>query len=149
MQWGGIDSEEKRVWFVNVVSDYFDGREVDPDDLETILEQIMSDEFNTLLEDNSAFQVSKNLIKIYNECMQENYSTVERLRTNQPSTSSDVSTSIKATSEIDEDDSSDYESIDEMDEDHITTVETATVSSSKKEPIIDDEGFQLVTKRRR
>ena len=92
MQWGGHDSEDKRDWLIDVMVNYFDksnififnfqfnfyiyfdynlifvlfenidGKDTDVDDLETILNQVMTDEFNTLLEDDSAYQVSINNI---------------------------------------------------------------------------------------
>ncbi|CAG8515686.1 8396_t:CDS:2 [Funneliformis caledonium] len=110
MQWGGHDSEDKRDWLINVIAEYFDknGKGTDVDDLETILNQIMSDEFNTLLEDDSAYQISQDLIKMYNECK-----------------------------------SSTMEEDEKMDIDNSTTP-----SKLSNRPIIDDDGFTLVTRRK-
>ncbi|RHZ52939.1 hypothetical protein Glove_454g17 [Diversispora epigaea] len=168
MQWGGIDSSDKCDWFMNMVIDHFlksGGKEPHVDDLESILDQIMADEFNTLLEDDSAYQVSQHLIKLYNECMQGNYSNVEKLRLKQ--STKNVSNSARRISNGDEednssssgegdseDDSEDGNSneeeekdgdIDKMEVDHVIDKPAKT----KNEPIIDEEGFQLVTRRKR
>ncbi|CAG8774648.1 5273_t:CDS:2 [Cetraspora pellucida] len=121
MQWGGVDSEDKRDWFVDVVVEYFGkhGKGTHAEDIESILQQVMADEFSTLLEDDSAYQVSKDLIKLYAECIEGNYTSIDLLRSR-----------------------------------HITSVNSSIASSKKVksqqiEPIIDDEGFQLVTRRRK
>ncbi|CAG8763343.1 1960_t:CDS:2, partial [Acaulospora morrowiae] len=151
MHWGGTDSTDKRDWLINVVFEYFGkhGSEADVDDLETILEQVMSDEFNTLLEDNSAGQVSQKLIDVYNECMQENYTTVEALRSRHSSAPSASKKVVSGGDEEDDEDESDEEYGSEDNESVEEIDEMDVVPSSKKGPIIDDEGFQLVTKRRR
>ncbi|KAL1925565.1 uncharacterized protein VTP21DRAFT_448 [Calcarisporiella thermophila] len=81
-EWGGYDSAEKRDWMVDVVVDYFEkkGKKVEPDELEEILLQIMNDEFTVALEDDSAYQIGKDLVKLYNECITGNHSRVQRLR---------------------------------------------------------------------
>ncbi|CAG8698923.1 1711_t:CDS:2 [Dentiscutata erythropus] len=138
MQWGGIDSEDKRDWFVDVVVEYFGkhGKETYEEDVESILQQVMADEFNTLLEDDSAYQVSKHLIKLYAECIEGNYSSVDLLRSRH--TTSDDGENVNV------------QMIDAMDtSEDISSSNQNKMDSSKKEPIIDDEGFQLVTKRRK
>ncbi|KAJ1674393.1 rRNA accumulation- protein [Spiromyces aspiralis] len=79
--WGGPDSQEKRDWMVDMVVDLFDqkGKNVEPEDIEDRLIQIMSDEFNTVLDDGSAETVSQIIYKLYHECIHGNHSTVDRL----------------------------------------------------------------------
>ncbi|CAG8488995.1 10207_t:CDS:2 [Ambispora leptoticha] len=129
-QWGGVDSEEKRAWLAGVVVEQFEqnGKKTYADDLESILVQVMSDEFNTLLEDDSAYQLSQDLAKLYNECIQNNYATVDALQ--EKFMQQKNSTRKAQTDEIDK------------------GVEPSTQTTSKSQlPIIDDDGFQLVTKR--
>ncbi|PVU96057.1 hypothetical protein BB559_002509 [Furculomyces boomerangus] len=81
-QWGGPDSQEKRDWMVDVVVEEFGkkGSKIDQEDIEDLLLQIMEDEFECILEDNSASDVSYHLCKIYRECVKGDHSTVDKLR---------------------------------------------------------------------
>jgi pre-rRNA-processing protein TSR2 len=154
MQWGGHDSEDKRDWLIDVMVNYFDknGKDTDVDDLETILNQVMTDEFNTLLEDDSAYQVSQDLIKMYNECIQGNYSTIDLLQSNQKFIKQNAFFSKKAKNdEEDEVDSDDEEQqsgeSSAMKIDGMMDIDNLTIPS-KNEPIIDGDGFTLVTRKR-
>ncbi|KAF0525060.1 Pre-rRNA-processing protein TSR2-domain-containing protein [Gigaspora margarita] len=157
MQWGGVDSEDKRDWLVDVVVEYFGkhGKETYAEDVESILQQVMADEFYTLLEDDSAYQVSKDLIKLYAECMEGNYSSIDLLRSRHATSVNNNITSSKKVNQVEDDDDNDdknenIEIIDAMDiSEDVSSNNQNKMYSSKKEPIIDDEGFQLVTKRRK
>ncbi|CAI2171976.1 5665_t:CDS:2 [Funneliformis geosporum] len=160
MQWGGHDSEDKRDWFINVIVEYFDsnGKGTDDYDLETILIQIMADEFNTIIEDDSAYQISQDLIKMYNECIKGNYKTVDLLESKQKSPKQNLPSSKKAkNNDEDEDDSSNDDDgslqngeSSTMEGDDIMDMDNSTTPSKlpKNKPIIDDDGFTLVTRRK-
>jgi hypothetical protein len=61
-QWGGPDSDDKRDWLCGAIADMFTEREeTDEYDIESVLVQVMGDEFQVNLEDDSAWGV-----KIYN-----------------------------------------------------------------------------------
>ncbi|KAI8056029.1 Pre-rRNA-processing protein TSR2-domain-containing protein [Syncephalis plumigaleata] len=74
--------EEKRPWMCDILVDYFGQRaqRVEPEDVEDILLQIMQDEFNTMLEDGSAYELSKQLVTMYREVIRGNHRLVEQLR---------------------------------------------------------------------
>lgn len=73
---------EKRAWFEQTIVDYFDskGKRIDEDEMEEILAQIMSDEFNTLLEDDSAYMVAKQLVELFKQVTNNDHSMVQSLR---------------------------------------------------------------------
>ncbi|CAG8502189.1 873_t:CDS:2 [Paraglomus brasilianum] len=85
--WGGVDSEDKRDWFVGVVVEYYEknGQRTDPFDVEQILEQVMSDEFSTILEDDSAYQIAQTLSRMYTECLTNKSTIIDNLRAKQSS----------------------------------------------------------------
>src|SRR5271154_6814595 len=59
-EWAGPDSSSKRDWLGGVVVDLFSfpaGKQIEVDDLEELLLQILEDEFELRLEDDSAYQV--------------------------------------------------------------------------------------------
>lgn len=58
-QWGGPDSADKRDWLCGAVADLFVERpDTDAEDVEEVLLQVMVDEFDVNLEDDSAYLVS-------------------------------------------------------------------------------------------
>ncbi|OMJ16600.1 Pre-rRNA-processing protein TSR2 [Smittium culicis] len=81
-EWGGPNSIEKRDWIVDVVVDLFDkkGSKLEEDYIAELLEQIMEDEFETVLEDNSAQFVAKHLLELYKLCIKGDFSMADRLR---------------------------------------------------------------------
>ncbi|RUS28167.1 Pre-rRNA-processing protein TSR2-domain-containing protein [Jimgerdemannia flammicorona] len=168
LDWGGPDSAEKRDWFVDTVVGQFNqkGKKLDAFDLEVILNQIMEDEFNVTLEDDSAYQVyvifcdppvtivadrivSQHIVKIYNECIQGDYTSVTLLREKLRSTAAGAVQASKATN----DDSDDSES-DDGEEGSSTSQNPNTdddamdvdTNMARLGPIIDKDGFELVTK---
>ncbi|ORY97766.1 Pre-rRNA-processing protein TSR2-domain-containing protein [Syncephalastrum racemosum] len=141
--WGGVESAAKRDWFMGVIVDYFGqhGKKVDIYEIEDILTQIMGDEFDTILEDDSPYMVAKHLVELYNQCVQGNYTEVERLREKFPSLqAAAASSSAQQDSSEDEYDDDDEEAAngDDMD------MDKSTPGPSKREPEIDDDGFQTV-----
>jgi len=93
-QWGGPDSEEKKVWMASVIIDEWEQRttffpsppsaepiapEVDPseakdpaldqDDLGDLLNQMMSDEFDAKIEDGSIDLVARDIIRLWHDIL--------------------------------------------------------------------------------
>ncbi|KAI8639377.1 Pre-rRNA-processing protein TSR2-domain-containing protein [Parasitella parasitica] len=80
--WGGVESVEKREWFIDTIVDHFGklGKKLDIEEVEDILYQIMTDEFNVTLEDDSPYLVAKHLVSLYEQCVKGDFKEVERLR---------------------------------------------------------------------
>lgn len=57
--WGGDDSKDKQAWFATTIAEYMmeSGRTIDRDDVAAVLLDVMLEEFNTILEDDSHFDV--------------------------------------------------------------------------------------------
>lgn len=67
--------------------------------------QIMTDEFNATLEDDSPYLVAKHLVLLFNQCINGNYEEVERLREKAKTQNAFVaSTCVKQGDDSDEDD---------------------------------------------
>lgn len=106
----------------------------------------MSDEFHTDLEDGSAYAVSKHLISLFNKCIHGDHSEVTQLREKFSSRSQQPagqSGNNEGDSDTDGDDDGSDGDDDAMD------VEEASTSQEPQGPIIDEDGFELVTKGRR
>jgi pre-rRNA-processing protein TSR2 len=111
----------------------------------------MSDEFHTDLEDGSAYAVSKHLISLFNQCIRGDHSEVAKLRekfasrSQQPAGQSanngdDSDTDGDTDGDDDDDDSGDDDAMD---------VEEPSAPQEPQGPVIDEDGFELVTKGRR
>ncbi|KAG9290792.1 hypothetical protein G9A89_011755 [Geosiphon pyriformis] len=156
-QWGGVDSEDKRGWLAGVVVEQFEknGKDTYPEDIESVLILVMTEEFNTLLEDDSAYQLSQDLVNLYQDCVEGNYVTVAMLQERHQRFMNQISTSNKA--KIDNDnDSSDGNSNEESDQDESMYTGSSEMEGNStnnlcdsQPPIVDEEGFQLVKRHRR
>ncbi|RUS20418.1 Pre-rRNA-processing protein TSR2-domain-containing protein [Endogone sp. FLAS-F59071] len=153
LDWGGPDSAEKRAWFVDIVVEQFQqkGKKLDAFELEDILSQIMQDEFSVTLEDDSAYAVSQHIVKIYNECIQGDYTSVNALRDMASSKAPEASRAANDDSDGGDDDEEEEgegngndrgEGPSTIDGD-VMDVDADTAPSV---PIIDEDGFELVAR---
>ena len=67
--WGGPESAEKRTWLASVLVDDFEEQDPKPDVdyVEDRLLQVMTDEFDAVLEDGSAEAVAKDVVRLWEE----------------------------------------------------------------------------------
>lgn len=155
-QWGGPDSAEKRDWITGIIVDLFKSEKlVDVALIEETLLYAMVDEFDTNVEDDSALPIASGVIDVYNACLAGNYQLIEKLylewqdrEKNKPQRVIKVTAEDGDSSEDEEDEDEDededvvqyqYEEVDvEMDEEN---------DSKKPEPVVDDDGFELVQKK--
>ncbi|KAJ4152016.1 rRNA accumulation- protein [Fusarium oxysporum] len=91
--WGGPDSADKRDWFAGAVADLFpeytdtppkNGKvPEDPDleEVETVLLQIMVDEFEVNVDDDSGTEVAGNILRARASCTLGTFDEVKALRT--------------------------------------------------------------------
>ncbi|KAH6894417.1 Pre-rRNA-processing protein TSR2-domain-containing protein [Thelonectria olida] len=165
--WGGPDSEDKRDWFAGAVVDLFPEfvdtppakapEEPDLEDIEAVLLQVMVDEFEVNVDDDSGTEVATNILKARLACAIGQFDEVAALRTrwtNRKGTK--VDQMFKKAEDADQD--TDWESDDSEDDDegaHGADVDMddapALVPAPKKkeEPQVDDDGFTMVTKKKR
>ncbi|KAI9478815.1 MAG: Pre-rRNA-processing protein TSR2-domain-containing protein [Benjaminiella poitrasii] len=147
--WGGVDSAEKREWFIDVIVDYFGkrGKKIDIYDIEDILVQIMNDEFNTTLEDDSAYLVAKHLVNLFNQCIHGDHSEVERLREKHKTQSSfvAVSSSVKQGDDDDSDDDTNTDQVDDQQDE--AEDEDDQMEEVAEEPLVDEDGWETVRRK--
>lgn len=81
---------------------------MDIDEIEDILSQIMTDEFNATLEDDSPYLVAKHLFLLYNQCITGNFTEIERLREKAKAQNAFIASScVKQGDDSDDDDEED------------------------------------------
>jgi len=165
--WGGVESNDKAEFLREYILESLDFKlpkpKVDIDDLEDHLAIYMEEEFSIVLEDESERQVAQLIFQLYQSCGKGNYDLSRKIVANSANVvSSNANVNVQC-------ENSDDESDDEMDvskddsnlsssNQYLFGVPNSVIQSSnitpsqprepKPEPIVDDDGFTMVTKRR-
>ncbi|KAI1443808.1 pre-rRNA-processing protein TSR2 [Annulohypoxylon stygium] len=163
---GGSESDDKRDWFAGAIVDMFPSfvdlakprkpsQKVPQDpiaeDIEATLLQVMWDEFETNVDDDSEVEVADRIMKVRTQCATGDFSLVEDLRRRWLATKGktvkvqEVDGGDQETDwESDEDDDDDDEDI-EMDE----APALVAVPKERPPPEVDEDGFTKVTRKKR
>ncbi|CAO3671959.1 unnamed protein product [Rhizopus microsporus] len=142
-EWGGIESAEKRDWMIDVIVNVFGkrGKKADVEEIEEILAQIMSDEFQVLLEDDSAYYVAKHLFELYNQCIQGNFEELQRLRERY------MSQNQSAASNCVKQESDDEMDGDENDDEQDAEGDQEMEEEAPEQPTVDEDGWEIVRRK--
>lgn len=160
-EWGGIESKDKAEYLRNYIFESLDYNlakpKLDIDDLEDHLAIYMEEEFSIVLEDESERQVSQLIWQLYQTCGKGDFALSRQTVAN----SANLVTNEKVNIQCDSDDSDD-----EMEGTNLNNsvqgqylfgVPNSEINKNppvakprepKPEPIVDDDGFTMVTKRR-
>ncbi|GAA5811208.1 hypothetical protein MFLAVUS_004639 [Mucor flavus] len=146
--WGGVESAEKREWMIDLIVGHFDkrGSQLDIDEIEDVLAQIMTDEFNATLEDDSPYLVAKHLVLLYAQCVKGDFSEVERLREKAKLQNSFTASScVKQGDDSDDDDEED----DIVDDNNQQQPEEKDddMEEVPEEPTVDADGWEIVRRK--
>lgn len=131
-----------------------DGEEPDQEDVETVLLQVMLDEFEVNVEDDSAYEVAQQVVRLRGECLRGRFDEVEALRRRWESRKGDKVVFKQAE---DQEDETDWDTDEEGDEDEEADVEMDEAPAlvqeparrEKEPPEVDEDGFTKVTRRKR
>ncbi|KAF3926036.1 hypothetical protein ABW20_dc0108543 [Dactylellina cionopaga] len=146
---GGPDSADKRDWMCGAVADLFTSDPAtDAEDLESFLLQILEDEFETALEDDTAYAVSQRIILLRRQCAVNDYSGVQAL---QGFWEKNGKNKPKVHVVRDDSDSDDGEEGEEGEEGDVDMDEAPQLVAVKErvEKVVDEDGFELVQKKGR
>ncbi|KAJ9151151.1 Pre-rRNA-processing protein TSR2 [Pleurostoma richardsiae] len=167
-QWGGPDSADKRDWFAGAVVDLFPSLSSAPagaaeqkdDDLpdteyvETFLLQVMLDEFEVNVDDESGYDVAGEIVRVRAECAKGQFDEVEGLRRRwQAKKGQKVEAMFKKGQ--DEDGDTDWDTEDDDDDgsdEDVDMDEAPELVAAKREktpPEVDEDGFTKVTRKKR
>lgn len=148
-KWGGPDAKQKPAWIASTIVDSFEEESEQPDEqyIEEMLLQIMADEFEALLEDDSAASVAKDILRMWVETRDEKEDTVKKYETLAEKIKG-KKIEVKETVESDEDDEwedeEDGEDYIEEDDEVPQLVEHHAPPPVEKGAITDEDGFTLV-----
>lgn len=152
-QWGGPDSADKRDWLAGVISQLFEERPAtDEQDVEDVLLQVMADEFDLQLEDESEIATAAEIVRLRKRCLAGDFSEVEALRRRwqeKPTFGAPGSKIVieEREEEVDDDEDGGV-SLEDGDVEMSEAPATAPTPRPKPEPEIDDDGFMTVRRKR-
>lgn len=180
--WGGPDSADKRDWFAGEVADQFPpfttptsadsaaklanraaaqqtaaaaaADEPDTEYIEELLLQVMLDEFEVNVDDESGFDVAAEIIRLRGQCARGNFDEIDRLLARWQSRKGAKVDCALFKKGQDQDNDTDWDATDgEDDEDCDEDMNEAPplVAAPKKdrvEPEVDEDGFTKVTRKR-
>ncbi|CAK7223324.1 rRNA accumulation-related protein [Sporothrix curviconia] len=170
---GGGDGADKRDWFAGAVAELFEEAwasaplsssttsTVAEDllmDTEARLLQIMDDEFDTVVDDGSAYDVANDIVALWTQCRRGQFAGSDALRQRwESSRGKSVRGAFQAgkapdddtTWQTDEDDDEDDDGDEENDDVDMDEAPELVASRAKPEPEVDEDGFTTVTRKKR
>ncbi|KAF9876261.1 pre-rRNA-processing protein TSR2 [Colletotrichum karsti] len=166
--WGGPDSADKRDWFAGAVAELFptyskvtNGQAVpaanaveepDTEYVETFLLQVMVDEFEVNVDDETGFDVAERIIKLRADCAKGKFDAIDDLRQKWDSRKGAKVEGLYKKMESG-DQETDWEDDSEDDEDEDVDMDEApqlvSAPKEKPQPEVDEDGFTMVTKKKR
>ena len=125
--------------------------EPDDVDVETVLLQVMLDEFDVNVEDDSAFEVAQQVIRVRGECLRggPKFDELESLQRRFDARKGTKIEGVFTHGEDEDDETSDDDASDEEEEDDDIEMGDAAPVKEKEEPEVDEEGFTKVTRKKR
>ncbi|KAF7716008.1 Uncharacterized protein PECH_001911 [Penicillium ucsense] len=152
--WGGPTSADKRDWLCGAISDMLKERpETDAEDLEDVLIQVMNDEFEVLVDDESAGDVALEIMEYRAQTARGDFSAIQGLWEKWQQKSSQKAAATNMFKQVETRDE-DQETDDDEDESDAEDVEMGDAPNlvraprEKAEPEIDEDGFTMVKKKR-
>jgi pre-rRNA-processing protein TSR2 len=153
--WGGPDSKDKREWFAQTTIDLLnENPDADLEWIEEFLLQVMLDEFEVNVDDESGFEVAEQILRLRKDCSKGDFREVHTMKEKwDRKGGEDVGKLFEKkerNEEDDETDGSEEDSDDEEKED--VDMDEAPPLVRVKEPVIpevDEDGFTKVTKKKR
>ncbi|KAL5530790.1 TSR2 [Sanghuangporus sanghuang] len=153
--WGGPESAQKRTWMASEIVDAFENAKPSeiPDAIyiEEMLLQIMADEFDTILEDESAVAVARDIMSLWemrdaDERIKASV-TVWEERMDRFKGRKVVSKEVVQESTEVDGSSDEWEDGDDTEDEEAPQLLDRHAQSHRAKPQVDDEGFTMVTKK--
>ena len=151
-QWAGEQTSDKRDWLAGYISDVFvEQPDVDAEYIEDILLQVMGDEFDCEVQDESQQVVAREIIRMRNEIMIEGRleaaEEVKRTFLEKRGRTARIQNAGEREEEVDSDEEIE---IDGDGDDNMGEAPALVPVREKVEPEVDEDGFtKVVSKKRR
>ncbi|CAG8268356.1 unnamed protein product [Penicillium salamii] len=147
--WGGANSSDKRDWLCGAISDMLKDRpETDAEDLEAVLIQVMNDEFDVAVDDESAADAADLIMELKGQTDRGEFGTVQEMweKYQKKSQNRSAAGQFQRVEAADDDQETD----DEVDDEEMGDAPTLVRAPRERaEPEIDDDGFTKVVGKKR
>lgn len=150
-QWGGPDSAGKREWFAQTTIDLLkETPDADLEWVETFLLQVMLDEFEVNVDDDSGYEVAEQILRVRKDCLRGEFREVQSMKARWDARGGGdvLAGQFKEQERNEEDDETDASE----DEDEDMDMDEAPQLVRAREPAapeIDEDGFTKVAKKKR
>jgi len=126
------------------------GEEADQEDVEAVLLQVMLDEFEVNVDDDSAFEVAEQVVRVRGECLRGRFDEVDALRRRWEGKKGGK---VVFQEVADEDGDTDWDTDDDEEEGDVEMGDAPELAvqarREREEPEVDEEGFTTVTRKKR
>ncbi|KAB8224071.1 Pre-rRNA-processing protein TSR2-domain-containing protein [Aspergillus novoparasiticus] len=152
--WGGPTSSDKRDWLCGAISDMLNDRpETDAEDLEDVLIQVMNDEFDVVIDDESAVPVAEEIMEVRGLVAKGDFSPIKQMWENYQTKSQQKASNVAAAFKRGEDEDQNSDDDEEEDEEDVDMGEAPALVRAPKEKVeaeVDEDGFtKVVGKKKR
>lgn len=151
--WGGPTSSDKRDWLCGAISDMLNERpETDAEDLEDVLVQVMNDEFEVMVDDESAGDVAAEIMEFKAQTARGEFGAIQQLWETWQKKGQEKASAASMFKKVDVcDEDQETEEEDEEEDEDVEMGEAPTLVRApreKVEPEVDEDGFTMVKKKR-
>jgi pre-rRNA-processing protein TSR2 len=156
--WGGPSSSDKKDWFAGAVSDLLLSRsQTDHEDLVVFLLQVMQDEFECNVEDDSEEQVAKDMLALRKRIFEDGDATALTELEQRWNTRGQMKVQFQVVDNGENEDDEDDDEWDGIDDDGDVNMDAAqdivpdlvpALREEKPQPEVDEDGFTKVTKKK-
>lgn len=157
--WGGPTAGDKRDWLCGAISDMVKERpETDAEDLEDVLGQVMNDEFDVVVDDESAVPVAENIMEVRAQVARGEFGPIQEMweawQKKSQQKANNAAAAFKKVEAKDEDQETDAEEDDDEDGangdvDMGDAPALVRAPKEKAEPEVDEDGFTKVVGKKR
>lgn len=157
--WGGPTAGDKRDWLCGAISDMINERpETDAEDLEDVLGQVMNDEFDVVVDDESAVPVAAKIMEVRALVARGEFGPIQEMwetwQKKSQQKANNAAAAFKKVEAKDEDQETDAEEDDDDDGgngdvDMGEAPALVRAPKEKPEPEVDEDGFTKVVGKKR
>lgn len=157
--WGGPTAGDKRDWLCGAISDMVNERpETDAEDLEDVLGQVMNDEFDVVVDDESAVPVAEKIMEVRAQVARGEFGPIQEMweawQKKSQQKANNAAAAFKKVEAKDEDQETDAEEDDDEDGangdvDMGDAPALVRAPKEKAEPEVDEDGFTKVVGKKR
>ena len=151
--WGGPSSSDKREWFAQATIDLLnENPDADVEWIEEFLLQVMSDEFEVNVDDESGYEVAEQMVRLRKDCRKGSFAEVVEMkdRWDKKGGKDDLEKMFEKRERDEREDETSGEE-DESDDEDVDMDEAPPLVRLKESvvPEVDEDGFTKVIKKKR